>query len=87
VTNKKNVEIADQAAAELSFEEALQNLEKIVKELETGEVPLEQAIARFQEGMRLAKICREKLDQAEQKIEMLVSDAAGISKQPFTPEE
>lgn len=72
---------------ELTFEEALVGLEKIVRELETGEIPLEQAIANFQDGMTLAKVCREKLDQAEQKIEMLVSDAAGLSKKPFIPEE
>lgn len=72
---------------ELSFEEALLGLEKIVRELEAGEISLEQAIANFQEGMRLAKVCRDKLDQAEQKIEMLVADAAGLSKKPFIPEE
>ncbi|WP_096182663.1 exodeoxyribonuclease VII small subunit [Effusibacillus lacus] len=73
--------------AELSFEEALAGLERIVRELESGDIPLEQAIANFQEGMKLAKICREKLDQAEQKIEMLVADASGLSKKPFIPEE
>lgn len=87
MTNKKNAEASEQNKEELAFEDALLNLEKIVRELESGEIPLEQAISRFQEGMKLAKICREKLDQAEQKIEMLVSEAAGLGKKPFTPEE
>lgn len=73
--------------AELSFEQALESLEKIVRELEAGEIPLEQAIANFQEGMKLAKVCRDKLDQAEQKIELLVAEATGLSKKPFSPEE
>ncbi|MFC4769159.1 exodeoxyribonuclease VII small subunit [Effusibacillus consociatus] len=87
MTNKKTNVQPDQTVEELSFEDALQGLEKIVRELEAGEIPLEQAIASFQEGMKLAKICREKLDQAEQKIEMLVADAAGLTKKPFIPEE
>lgn len=90
MTNKKQLENNPQPneeLAELSFEEALLGLEKIVRELEAGEIPLEQAIDNFQEGMRLAKVCRDKLDQAEQKIEMLVADASGLSKKPFIPEE
>ncbi|WP_018132470.1 exodeoxyribonuclease VII small subunit [Effusibacillus pohliae] len=87
MTDKKIETNEQQAHKTLSFEEALAGLEKIVRELEAGEIPLEQAIASFQEGMQLAKICREKLDQAEQKIEMLVADAAGLSKKPFAPEE
>ncbi|BCJ85912.1 exodeoxyribonuclease VII small subunit [Effusibacillus dendaii] len=71
----------------MTFEEALAGLEKIVRDLENGEIPLEQAIASFQEGMKLAKVCRDKLDQAEQKIEMLVEDSAGLQKKPFIPEE
>ncbi|TCS72518.1 exodeoxyribonuclease VII small subunit [Effusibacillus lacus] len=89
MTNKKKAEPekVEKQMAELSFEEALAGLERIVRELESGDIPLEQAIANFQEGMKLAKICREKLDQAEQKIEMLVADASGLSKKPFIPEE
>jgi exodeoxyribonuclease VII small subunit len=88
--NKKQAENNQQIneqLQELTFEEALLGLEKIVRELESGEIPLEQAIANFQEGMRLAKVCRDKLDEAEQKIEMLISDTAGLNKKPFLPEE
>jgi exodeoxyribonuclease VII small subunit len=72
---------------ELTFEQALERLEKIVKAMEAGDLPLEKAISEFQEGMQLARICREKLDQAEQKIEMLVAEAGGLTKKSFQTEE
>ena len=74
-------------AQELSFEQALERLEYIVKAMEAGEMPLDEAIAAFQEGMKLSQICRVKLDEAEQKIETLVADANGFSKKPFQTEE
>ncbi|MGZ4030591.1 MAG: exodeoxyribonuclease VII small subunit [Tumebacillaceae bacterium] len=72
---------------ELTFEEALTRLEIIVKAMEAGDLPLEKAISEFQEGMQLARVCREKLDQAEQKIEMLVNEAGTLTKKPFQSEE
>lgn len=72
---------------ELTFEEALARLEVIVKAMEAGDLPLEKAISEFQEGMQLARVCREKLDQAEAKIEMLVTEAGALTKKPFTSEE
>lgn len=72
---------------ETTFEQALERLEEIVRAMEAGDLPLEQAIAEFQEGMNLARVCREKLDQAEQKIEMLVQEAGQLTKKPFTTEE
>ncbi len=75
------------ATQELSFEQALERLEYIVKAMEAGEMPLDEAIAAFQEGMKLSQICRVKLDEAEQKIETLVADANGFSKKPFQTEE
>ncbi|UOF92936.1 exodeoxyribonuclease VII small subunit [Fodinisporobacter ferrooxydans] len=72
---------------ETTFETALNRLEQIVRQLESGELPLDQAIAQFQEGMQLAKVCRDRLDQAEQKIEMLVQEAGSFQKRPFQPEE
>jgi exodeoxyribonuclease VII small subunit len=75
------------AEQDLSFEEALLRLENIVRAMEAGDLPLEKAIQEFQEGMQLARICREKLDQAEQKIEMLVNEAGTMTKKPFQTEE
>ena len=58
---------------ELTFEENLEKLESIVKKLESGEVPLDNAIAEFTEAMKLAKLCDEKLKTAEEAITKLVN--------------
>ena len=63
---------------ELSFEESLNNLEEIVKKLETGEVPLDDAINEFNKAMKLAKSCDDKLKSAEEAITKLVSDIGEI---------
>lgn len=59
---------------ELSFEESLEKLEVIVKKLESGEVPLDEAIDNFNEAMKLAKTCDAKLKNAEEAITKLVKD-------------
>lgn len=59
---------------ELSFEESLVSLEEIVKKLETGEVPLDDAIKEFNKAMQLAKSCDDKLKIAEEAITKLVND-------------
>jgi exodeoxyribonuclease VII small subunit len=65
------------AGAELPFEEALHKLEGIVEEMEAEDLPLEKLLARFEEGTRLAKLCQEKLSEAELKIAQLEKTAAG----------
>lgn len=72
-------------AESLNFEQAMDKLERIVEQLETGDVPLEQAIALFQEGMSLSHFCSQKLEQVEQKIEMLIEEDGSFSKKPFQP--
>ena len=59
-------------APKMSFEDALARLETIVHQLESGALPLEESIKQFEEGMRLSKICGDKLSDAENKIEQLV---------------
>lgn len=56
----------------LSFEQALERLEEVVRELEGGDLSLEQALALFQEGVALARQCEKQLDQAEARIEQLL---------------
>jgi len=73
--------------AEIGFEQALAQLESIVAKLESGDVPLEQAIELFQEGMRLSKICSVKLENVERKIEMLLEEDGQLVKKPFVPAE
>ena len=64
---------------ELTFEENLEKLEEIVKKLESGEVPLDNAIAEFTEAMKLAKLCDEKLKTAEEAITKLVNKDGSIT--------
>ena len=64
---------------ELSFEENLEKLENIVKKLESGEVPLDNAITEFTEAMKLAKICDEKLKKAEEAITKLVNKDGNLT--------
>ena len=63
---------------ELSFEESLEKLEEIVKKLETGEIPLDDAIDEFNNAMKLAKSCDEKLKKAEEAITKLVKENGEI---------
>ena len=55
----------------MSFEEAIKKLEKIVEELEKGDIPLEKSIKLFEEGMKLSKFCNEKLNEIETKIKII----------------
>jgi exodeoxyribonuclease VII small subunit len=69
----------------ITFEQAMESLESIVAKLESGDVPLETAIELFQEGMSLSKLCGQKLEQVERRIEMLVEGDAGLQRKPFAP--
>lgn len=57
-----------------TFEEAMTDLEIIVKQLETGEVPLEEALEQFKKGMELSKMCQETLTKAEETLTKIMSD-------------
>ncbi|CAG7612363.1 Exodeoxyribonuclease 7 small subunit [Paenibacillus solanacearum] len=70
-----------------SFEQAMDQLERIVAQLESGDVPLEKAIELFQEGMKLSQLCGQKLEQVERKIEILLEQDGGMVKKPFQPIE
>ena len=61
-----------------TFEQAIEKLEAIVDELEQGDLPLEETIKKFEEGMELSKFCTEKLNQAEQKLKKLVKTEDGF---------
>jgi exodeoxyribonuclease VII small subunit len=64
-------------ATELNFEKAMDRLEAIVEQMESGKLPLEDLIVRYEEGMNLVKICQERLSKAEQKIEIIARNNAG----------
>jgi exodeoxyribonuclease VII small subunit len=70
--------------AKKTFEQAMKQLEQIVQELESGDMPLEKAIKKFEEGIQLSKYCTEKLDESEKRITVLMQDEAGnVSDIPF----
>jgi exodeoxyribonuclease VII small subunit len=67
--------------SKLTFEESYAQLEEVVRQLERGDLPLDQSLALFEKGMRLARLCESKLDEAEQKVSGLV----GIGTEAPTP--
>lgn len=60
--------------SELKFEAALARLEEIVRSLEKGEASLDDALHLFEEGVKLARLCNKKLDEAESKIEIMINE-------------
>jgi exodeoxyribonuclease VII small subunit len=66
-----------------TFEESLQRLEAIVKEMERGDLPLEQSLKLFEEGMALSGSCKKELDEAEGKIEILLNKQGKLQAEPF----
>jgi exodeoxyribonuclease VII small subunit len=68
---------AKAASTDLNFETAMDRLEKIVEQMESGQLPLEDLIIRYEEGMNLVKVCQERLASAEQKIEIIARNNAG----------
>lgn len=72
----------------MSFEGAMERLERIVEEMESGKILLEDLLIRYEEGMKLVKVCQERLTRAEQKIEIITRDHAGnVSIKNFEPVE
>jgi exodeoxyribonuclease VII small subunit len=65
------------------FEECLERLEKIVDQLERGDIPLEQALALFEEGMKLSNSCRSELETAEGKVEILLKQNGKLQPESF----
>ena len=70
------------------FEKAFQNLEKIVQRLEGEELPLDESLQLFEEGIRLSRFCHQRLEEVEKKIELILADAKGQPvTEPFEDEE
>lgn len=63
--------------AEMKFEESLKKLEKIVQDLEDGDIPLDEALEKYEEGIRLSKACAKKLEVARKKVEILLKNEDG----------
>jgi exodeoxyribonuclease VII small subunit len=70
-----------------TFESSLEELERIVRQLEQGELTLEKSLELFEQGVKLSRDCQERLSQAERRIEILMRDNQGrASVRPFDPE-
>ena len=77
----------DMPAKSLSFEESLARLEKIVDSMESGDVPLAELLAKFEEGNRLLQVCETRLKEAELKIEQLKKQGGSPALARFEPEK
>ena len=74
--------------AEKKFDEMMQRLEGIVEHLESGDLSLEESLKIFEEGMKLVNVCSKRLEEAEQKVTLLVKERNGkYTEQPFEIEE
>ena len=70
--------------AEMKFEDALKRLEKIVGELESGNLSLDESLEKYEEGIRLSKACSKKLEVAKKKVEILLkSEDGSVELKPF----
>ena len=83
-TDTKKVPTEPSTEDPLSFEDALTELQHVVEDLETGRLGLEESLSRFEQGMTLLRSCYSRLNQAEQRVEILTSaDEDEISTAPF----
>jgi len=70
--------------AEIKFEEALKKLEKIVEDLEKGDLSLDEALKKYQDGIELSRLCAQRLESAKKKVEVLVKNKKGeFELKPF----
>lgn len=70
-----------------SFEASLDELEKVVKQLEAGDLSLDRSLQLFERGMGLSDTCRKQLEQAETRVEMLIRREGKLTAEPFRPEK
>ena len=68
---------------ENKFEDAMRELEDIVKRLESGDLPLEESLKIFEKGVALSRFCFNKLEEAEKRVSILIKDEGGMRKEPF----
>lgn len=64
--------------AKEKFEEAMDKLEEIIKKMETGDMGLEESLKAFEEGIKLARVCAKKLDEAQRRVEVLLRNEEGL---------
>ena len=70
-----------------TFESSLDELEKVVRELEGGDLALERSLELFERGMGLSDLCRKQLEAAETRVDMLIRKEGKLTAEPFRPEK
>ena len=73
--------------SDITFENAIKQLDEIVRSLENGDIPLDEALALFEKGVKLTEVCSAKLTAAEKQIKLLVKDGEAMKKEDFTANE
>ncbi len=73
--------------SDITFENAIRQLDEIVRSLENGDIPLDEALALFEKGVKLTEVCSAKLTAAEKQIKLLVKDGEDMKKEDFTANE
>jgi exodeoxyribonuclease VII small subunit len=87
VMHRYNEAMSEEETAPHSFEARLDELERTVKELEKGDLPLEESLSLFEAGMRLSAECRRQLEEAETRVEILMKKGTEVVPAPFNPEK
>ncbi len=77
--------MSDPEKPSTSFEAGLQELETVVKQLESGDLPLEKALELFEKGVQLSEACRKQLEEAETRVEILSRRGNTVTPEPFKP--
>ncbi|MBU4311737.1 MAG: exodeoxyribonuclease VII small subunit [Candidatus Omnitrophica bacterium] len=70
-------------AKELKFEDMMKKLETIADDLETGQMPLDESLKKYEEGVKLLRLCRKRLDETKRKVEMLVKKGDKLTLEAF----
>jgi len=87
MAEEKTDETGAEEDTEVSFEDALSQLEEVVHRMETGESPLESLVENYQSGVRLLKLCRSKIERAEMKVKEVTDQDGELELRNFTPAE
>ncbi len=79
--------MSEEKTSSPTFEASLDELERVVKELEKGDLPLEQSLTLFESGMRLSADCKRQLEDAESRVEILMKKGSETVAVPFSPDK
>jgi exodeoxyribonuclease VII small subunit len=85
--HRYNKSMPEEKTSSSSFESSLEELERVVKQLEKGDLPLEQSLALFEIGMRLSAECKRQLEEAESRVEILMKKGSELVPVPFATDK